>query len=78
MFRTQESTIVTGCRVTVTSARRQGFWSEVRAGVSLLLLWMERSRQRAALAELNDDQLSDIGLSRQDVRRECAKPFWDA
>ena len=41
-------------------------------------LWgaMERSRQRRALASLNDDQLRDIGLSRSDVAGETEKPFW--
>jgi uncharacterized protein YjiS (DUF1127 family) len=36
----------------------------------------ERSRQRRALARLSDAHLSDIGLTRHDVDRECAKPGW--
>ncbi|RUY13578.1 DUF1127 domain-containing protein [Mesorhizobium sp. M7A.F.Ca.CA.004.12.1.1] len=28
------------------------------------------------LAEMDDHQLRDLGLTRQDVRRECAKSFW--
>jgi uncharacterized protein YjiS (DUF1127 family) len=30
------------------------------------------------LAELEDHQLRDIGLTRNDLRRECSKPFWRA
>jgi uncharacterized protein YjiS (DUF1127 family) len=37
---------------------------------------LERSRQRRALHGLSDAMLRDIGLSRRDVTRETAKPFW--
>jgi len=36
-----------------------------------------RWRQRRDLRELSDDQLRDIGVTRQDARREAARPFWD-
>lgn len=36
----------------------------------------DRHLQRLDLSELTDDQLDDIGLSRRDVTREVAKPFW--
>jgi len=42
-------------------------------------VWIERSRQRRALAELadrNDHLLADIGLSLERARREAEKPFW--
>ena len=42
-------------------------------------IWMARRRQRKALQELveHDDRLlRDVGLSRDEVRREAAKPFW--
>jgi len=35
-----------------------------------------RYRQRQALAELDDHLLDDLGLSRTDVARECAKSWW--
>ena len=38
--------------------------------------WMERSRQRRALADLDDRLLEDVGISRSQVSREIAKPFW--
>jgi uncharacterized protein YjiS (DUF1127 family) len=36
----------------------------------------ERSRQRQALAELDDHFLKDIGKTRQEAMAEAAKPFW--
>lgn len=37
---------------------------------------LERARQRRALGGLSDAMLRDIGLTRGDVARETAKPFW--
>lgn len=42
----------------------------------IIILWLERSRQRKALATLDDRLLADIGLTRKDARRESSKPFW--
>jgi uncharacterized protein YjiS (DUF1127 family) len=36
----------------------------------------ERSRQRQALAELDDHHLKDIGKTRLEANAEAAKPFW--
>ena len=46
--------------------------------LSLLKVWVRRSRERKDLAELlNDDRLlNDIGVSRLDALREATKPFW--
>jgi uncharacterized protein YjiS (DUF1127 family) len=46
------------------------------AAVRVIWFWMERSRQRRALADLDDRLLRDIGLARDEARRECANPFW--
>jgi uncharacterized protein YjiS (DUF1127 family) len=43
---------------------------------SLLARGYGRYRQRQALAELDDRLLADLGLSRADVARECAKSWW--
>lgn len=43
-----------------------------------LLTWQARQLQRAHLAELDDRLLRDMGLTRSDVAREAAKPFWRA
>ncbi|HEX9842700.1 MAG TPA: DUF1127 domain-containing protein [bacterium] len=40
--------------------------------------WRARSRQRAALADLNDHLLRDIGLDPARRRAECRKWFWRA
>lgn len=46
--------------------------------LSLLKVWVQRSRERKELAEVaNDDHLlNDIGVSRLDALQEAAKPFW--
>jgi len=40
--------------------------------------WLERSRQRRHLAELDDRLLRDIGISRAEVEAEMSRPFWRA
>lgn len=42
----------------------------------LILEWLERSRQRAALARLDDRMLADIGCDRGRIHAEMRKPFW--
>jgi uncharacterized protein YjiS (DUF1127 family) len=48
--------------------------------VTRFLLWCarcsERSRQRQALAQLDDRLLKDIGKTRQEAIVEATKPFW--
>ena len=41
-----------------------------------LMRGLEQSRQRRALAQLSDDMLRDIGLTRRDIAPELSKPFW--
>lgn len=45
-------------------------------GLSALSMMFDRSRQRRALARLDDRLLDDIGHSRSDAQSETAKPFW--
>ena len=45
-------------------------------GWRLLTCWGRRHRQRVDLAELDDHLLADIGKTREEIRRECARPFW--
>ena len=43
-----------------------------------LLLWQRRHSGRRALCDLDDRSLKDIGLTRADVARLAAAPFWRA
>lgn len=38
--------------------------------------WFERSRQRRALAKLDDRLRQDVGISNTVAAHEIAKPFW--
>jgi uncharacterized protein YjiS (DUF1127 family) len=44
--------------------------------VELGQTWLERSRQRRQLGELNDYMLRDIGITRAEAWFEADKPFW--
>lgn len=44
----------------------------------LLARWHDRHVQRLDLAEIDDHLLRDLGLTPEDVSRECAKSFWQA
>jgi len=48
----------------------------IAAARSLIAQWIERVRQRHALAGLEDRMLRDIGITRVEAARECEKPFW--
>ena len=50
-----------------------------RVGViQTLYEWQERARSRAALRNLDERMLKDLGLTSYDVEREASKPFWRA
>jgi uncharacterized protein YjiS (DUF1127 family) len=49
-----------------------------RVPLRLLARWYDRHLQRLDLAEIDEHLLRDLGLTREDVRRECAKTFWQA
>ncbi|WP_313905172.1 DUF1127 domain-containing protein [Yersinia intermedia] len=38
--------------------------------------WNERRKTANTLSRLNSDQLKDIGLSRDDIKRDYSRPFW--
>ncbi|MEP9367535.1 DUF1127 domain-containing protein [Xanthobacter sp. VNH20] len=46
--------------------------------LGLLKVWLRRARERRELADLDDDQMRDAGISRDAARREAEKPFWRA
>ena len=39
-------------------------------------IWMNRSRQRKALAKLDKRMLDDIGFTSLQAKQEYSKPFW--
>jgi uncharacterized protein YjiS (DUF1127 family) len=45
---------------------------------TVLRTWYLRTRERQALAELDEHLLRDCGLTREQARREADKPFWMA
>ncbi len=42
----------------------------------LLVDWPDRKHGREALAEMTEDRLRDIGVSRKAALAESSKPFW--
>jgi uncharacterized protein YjiS (DUF1127 family) len=38
--------------------------------------WIQRSRQRKQLAQLDKHLLDDLGLTKEMVKNEISKPFW--
>lgn len=57
-------------------SRPAGIRERLLAVFDLLCEWQDRQRQRRDLAQLSDEVLHDIGLTRADVEREVSKPFW--
>jgi uncharacterized protein YjiS (DUF1127 family) len=49
-----------------------------RAIVTTAQTWLMRSKTLRRLSELDARQLVDIGLTKPQRRRECAKRFWQA
>jgi len=39
-------------------------------------LWVQRTRERAELAQCDDRDLQDMGVSRATALAEIRKPFW--
>ena len=56
----------------------RGLCDQLARAVEQVENWQERTRQRRALAALDDAALKDIGLSRSEAAGECDKPFWRA
>jgi len=55
------------------------FLSRAVLGIfTLLLVWQRRIEDRETLRHMTGAQLKDIGLTRDMVEGEAAKPFWRA
>jgi uncharacterized protein YjiS (DUF1127 family) len=50
--------------------------SNLSKGFDVLLLWLQRRRERHRLAALGDHVLKDIGVTRADIDVEVRKMFW--
>jgi uncharacterized protein YjiS (DUF1127 family) len=61
---------------TSVSTSRQPRRAEPVTIFATLRRWLDVSRERHALASLDDAALADLGLQRDDVRREANKFFW--
>jgi uncharacterized protein YjiS (DUF1127 family) len=48
----------------------------VQGVVRTVFEWNDRSRQRQALADLDDHLLKDIGIARSAAAAEASQPFW--
>ena len=58
------------------NGRRHDVISVVAVALATMLAWFCRARQRRHLRQLDDRLLRDIGLTRDEVRRETAKSPW--
>jgi uncharacterized protein YjiS (DUF1127 family) len=66
-----------GTRITTHSpVPFRQFGGGPRAWAGVIGTWRERSRQRSALAELDDRLIDDIGVTRSKARQAAAMPFW--
>jgi uncharacterized protein YjiS (DUF1127 family) len=52
--------------------------SWTRIASDTLARWLDAARSRHALDDLDDHLLRDIGLTRDEARREASKFFWQA
>ncbi|MBN2905196.1 MAG: DUF1127 domain-containing protein [Rhodobacteraceae bacterium] len=52
-------------------------WFSTAGLVQRILLGLGAAEQRRRLAQLDDTQLRDIGVTREDARTEANRPVWD-
>jgi uncharacterized protein YjiS (DUF1127 family) len=50
--------------------------SYLRRALALFYTWRQRSRDRRALALMDERSLRDLGLTRYEAFYEVHKPFW--
>jgi uncharacterized protein YjiS (DUF1127 family) len=69
----------TGCRckrATAGHSAHTKFLRRIGHVFSLIRLRSQKYHQRRALLELDERQLSDIGITRKAAQREASRPFW--
>lgn len=52
--------------------------ADTRSFLGRLMHALEVRQSRRALANLNAEQLADIGITREEADQESARPLWDA
>jgi uncharacterized protein YjiS (DUF1127 family) len=67
-----------GVGVEAPRLSRRTLRKHLSAALAQLRRWRQLGKDRAELARMSDERLRDIGLSRADVLKEAARPFWDA
>jgi uncharacterized protein YjiS (DUF1127 family) len=63
-------------RLTAGHSAHTKFLQRIGHVFSLIRLRSEKHHQRRALLELDERQLSDIGITRKAAEREASRPFW--
>lgn len=61
----------------VRTPTRIGFGPTVSITQVPVLTWLRVARERRRLANLDREQLADLGISPEAARREAARHFWD-
>ena len=67
---------ITGRHVTNYQVNRPSLRAFLQAASRTLRLWRSRHRERHALTVIDERDLRDLRLSRWEIDRELAKPFW--
>lgn len=70
-------TINDGCKPSVPPLGRRASGFTLRSVLRRVETWLGKRRSRLALLQLTDEQLRDVGISRDEARREGLRPFWD-
>lgn len=59
----------------MTNHHTLGLFSQI---IETLHVWRDRQHRRHELAQWNERDLHDVGLSWSDIAFEASKPFWRA
>jgi len=70
-------TINDGCKPSASPLGRKASGFTLRSVLRRVETWLGKRRSRLALLQLTDEQLRDVGISRDEARREGLRPFWD-
>ncbi|MEC9244458.1 DUF1127 domain-containing protein [Nitratireductor rhodophyticola] len=70
-------TINDGCKPSAPPLGRKASGFTLRSVLRRVETWLGKRRSRLALLQLTDEQLRDVGISRDEARREGLRPFWD-